>query len=318
MKVNSLLQVAFLRTYAVVMAMFVVLPAVQSYAESFRLPAAGSSSENRAPASIQSVVTEAEGNACMGDDKSRKQTESAAMQDAKRRAGESASTYIQSETSLKDGMLESDLVSAYTNAKVRVIQELAKEWFKDPGLGECHRVRIKAEVTPNEKAMVTVSAQGREALAGDPKAPLSVRVWTDRPRYTEGERMRLYLKGNKPFYGRVVYRQADGTLVQLLPNPYRQSNHFEGGIVYELPSAEDRFSMDTTAPFGSERVTVYACTAPGGDPEVEPADNVYRIRTTAADMSVATRGIRLVKSDRAKSLAAEFFESSVDVQTWAK
>ena len=50
----------------------------------------------------QSTITEAEGYACMGEDKSRKQTEAVSMADAKRRAMESVSTYIKSETHVKD------------------------------------------------------------------------------------------------------------------------------------------------------------------------------------------------------------------------
>lgn len=42
----------------------------------------------------QSTITESEGTACMGDDKSRKQTEQAALADAKKKAVEFTSTYI--------------------------------------------------------------------------------------------------------------------------------------------------------------------------------------------------------------------------------
>jgi len=79
----------------------------------------------------QSIVTEGEGYACMGDDKSRKGTESSAMADAKRKATEAATTYIESETHIKDAMMEKDLISAYANAQVKVLQELLKEWYKE-------------------------------------------------------------------------------------------------------------------------------------------------------------------------------------------
>lgn len=75
----------------------------------------------------QSTVTEVEGNACMGDDKSRKQTEEYALADAKRKAVEFASTYIKSETEVKDFVLAKDLLSAYAQAEVKVLQELSKE-----------------------------------------------------------------------------------------------------------------------------------------------------------------------------------------------
>jgi hypothetical protein len=269
----------------------------------------------RLHAGQSSVVLETEGYACMGDDKSRKQTEQSAFQDGKRKATESAATYIQSETHVKDALLEKDLLSAYATAQVKVVQEMLKEWYKESGLGECYRVRLKVEVIPDEKSMSAAAAKNRETLENDPAAPLNVKVWTDRPAYAEKESVRIYVKGNKPFYGRLVYRQADGALIQLLPNPYRKENYFNGATVYELPSGSDRFDMEVGPPFGTERVTLYASTAPGGDPELVAADKVYLVKTAAADLPAATRGITLKSGKGKQKGLAEFAEASADVRT---
>jgi len=268
----------------------------------------------------QSIIVESEGYACMGDDKSRKQTELSAFQDGKRRATESAVTHISSETDVKDGMLQKDLVSAYTRAQVRVIQELMKEWYKDAGLGDCYRVRIKAEVVPEEKTMSALMVKKGETLESDPSAPLRVRIWTDRPSYSEKEHVRIYLKGNKPFYGRVIYKQADGSLVQLLPNPYRDQNYFNGGAVYEIPANGDRFDMETTAPFGTERITLYASTTPLGKIDVNSAGSVYQVVSRPADIPLGTRGVKLVpKSETGgATVPAEFDEAVAELTTKGK
>jgi uncharacterized protein DUF4384 len=265
-----------------------------------------------------SVVLETEGYACMGIELSVRQMQQAAYQDAKRKASESAVTYIQSETHVKDAVLEKDLMSAYANAQVKLIKELLQEEYKDLEQGKCYRVKLKVEVIPDEKAMTGMAKKNLEALENDPAAPLSVKVWTDHPAYAATECVRIYLKGNKPFYGRLVYQQADGTLIQLLPNPYRTENYFNGGVVYELPSGEDRFSMETCAPFGIERITLYASTAPGGDPELEPADKVFLIKTKAEDLPVTTRGIKLLAGKGKPSGPAEFSEASAEVKTGKK
>lgn len=101
----------------------------------------------------QSTVTVSEGTACMGDDKSRKQTEQAAVIDAKKKAVEFVSTHIKSETNVKNFELEKDLLYAYANAEVKIIQELEKAWYKDTSSGDCYRIKIKAEVIPDTKAM---------------------------------------------------------------------------------------------------------------------------------------------------------------------
>jgi ankyrin repeat protein len=96
----------------------------------------------------QSVIVDSAGQACMGEDKSRKQTEQAAMAEAKRKAVESVSTHVQSATEVKNFELQKDLVSAYANAEVKIIEETDSGWYKDSVLGDCYRVKIKAEITP--------------------------------------------------------------------------------------------------------------------------------------------------------------------------
>ena len=129
----------------------------------------------------QSTIVDVEGNACMGDDKSRKQTEQAAMADAKRNAAERAVTYLRSETQVKDLAVEKDIIDAYSHAAVKIIQEMEKAWLKDTAAGECYRVKIKAEVVPDEKAM-NKATQVKD-FADDPAAPLKVKLWTDKQEY---------------------------------------------------------------------------------------------------------------------------------------
>ena len=103
----------------------------------------------------QSSITEAEGSACMGNDKSRKQTEQAALLDAKKKAVEFVSTHIKSETIVKNFELEKDILSAYADAEVKIIQELEKVWYKDSASGDCYKIKIKAEIIPSAKAPET-------------------------------------------------------------------------------------------------------------------------------------------------------------------
>ena len=268
----------------------------------------------------QSVIIDSEGYACMGDEKSRKETEQTAMQDARRKAGDAALTFIQAETHVKDAMLEKDLVSAYTNAQVKLLQELLKEWFKDPSTGDCYRVKLKLEVTPDEKAMAGMAKKKGDEYLDDPAGPLNVKVWTAKEKFSDGEKIRIFIKGNRPFYGKVVYRDASGSLVQLLPNPYRKDNYFNGGAVYELPSGDDRFDLEVCSPHGVEKVTLYASTAPLGDLDVTPRGGVYEVRTKAGDVPSGTRGVKFVAKGSGSGIpaAAEFAEASRDVITFGK
>ncbi len=267
--------------------------------------------------SAQSTITEADGTACMGDDRSRKQTEQAALTDAKKKAVEFTSTYIKNETEVKNFVVEKDLLAAYANAEVKIIQELEKAWYKDASQGECFKTRIKAEVIPDVKTMEKLSKDPE--FSDDPSAPLKVKAWTDKKEYKKGERVKIYIKGNKPFYARVVYKDAAGELVQLLPNPHRSENYFNGGAVYDLPSGNDKFELEVSPPFGEESVLVYASTSPLGEISTEAQGGVYRVKTQARDIGLKTRGIKLTeKNEGSTPAASEFFEDKAVVQTGSK
>ena len=261
----------------------------------------------------QSVIVQAEGFSCMGDEKSRSQTRADALADAKRKAADQAGSYVVSETSVKDYITEKDVVDAYSRATVKILQELESRWEKDPASGECYHLRIKAEVIPDEKAMRARADSGRDPM-DDPSGPLAVKVWTDRESYRAGERMKIFLKGNKPFYARVVYRDAKGALVQLLPNIHRTSHYFNGGTVYEIPSGRDAFTLEVTPPFGRENITVYAGTQPLGDLDMQDAGGVYLVRDGAEAVGVKTRGV-MISHEAGPSGTAEFVETGHAVAT---
>lgn len=266
----------------------------------------------------QSSIVEASGYACMGEDKSRKQTEDIAVNDAKRKAAESALTYIKTETSVKNYVIEKDLVDAYASASVRILQELEKGWYKDETIGECYRVKVKAEVVPDEKA---ASVSQNPKVIDDPAAPLNVRLWTDKKEYGQGQDVKVYIKGNKPFYARIIYKDAGGNVIQLLPNPFRSDNYFNGGVVYEIPSGNDRFTLEVSPPFGSEEVTLYASSAPLGELALKPVAGVYEVLTESKDIGVRTRGVKILEKSAGvgttggKAQASEFVEEKSAVKT---
>lgn len=261
-----------------------------------------------------SVIVEAKGTAAMGEDRSRKETERLAREDAKRQAAEAAATFIRSETSVKDYVTEKDLVEAFSQAMVKVLAELSSAWFRDPGTGESFQVTVRAEVTPYTATMKKAAEQ--KSWAMDPMAPLTVTVSADKASYRAGEAMKLYLSGNKPFYARVVYRDASGTLTQILPNPYRKDSYFQGGAVYRLPDGPDQYELSVSPPFGEEKILVYASTEPLPEEGIKAQGPVYAVTQTGEALSQSTRGICLKpKGGSTKGAAAEFFEASADVAT---
>lgn len=70
-----------------------------------------------------SVILEVEGHACMGDERSRKETRLMAITETKRKAAEMALTHISSEIKMEDFTISSDIVDAYSRARVKIIEE---------------------------------------------------------------------------------------------------------------------------------------------------------------------------------------------------
>lgn len=259
---------------------------------------------------LQSVIVNSNGYACLGEDRTKRQTEKIALEDAKRNAIEQASTYIQSETKIKNGKLQKDIINAYSNAKVRIIESNGIWDHNPPRIGDCYKINVKAEIMPDEETMKKLS---QKVVFDDPTAPLKVSVWTDKKVYKEGEKIKLYIKGNKPFYARILYKQSDGSLIQLLPNPYRINNYFQGGVIYEIPSGPDRFELEVTPPFGDEEIIVYASTEKLGDINLEEVGGVYFVKSSTKEIGEKTRGIKIISKKNTK--AGEFVEEKVKINT---
>lgn len=263
---------------------------------------------------VQSTIMDSEGSACMGEDRSRKQTEQLSMADAKKNAVENVLTFVKSETTVEDFEVKKDMMKAYANASVKILEVKEKRWYKDERSGDCLKTKIKAEVIPDEKAI-------KEAVASkvsfdNPGMPLNVRLWTDKKEFKKGDKIKIYIQGNKPFYARVHYRNVSGEIVQLLPNPYRSENYFNGGVIYEIPSGNDRFELEVSPPFGEESVILYSSTSPLGDISLSSGGEVYQVMTKEKDIGIKTRGIKLKERiEGGRPQASEFFEERVNVKT---
>jgi len=274
----------------------------------FVLPACAMAGES------SSTITEATGRACRTKADMNKKVEDAALIDAKKQALSSVHSYLESSSKVTNFILEKDEVDAYSRGAVQVLAKKELGWKKD-GKVDCYSVWIRAEVTPDP---AFGSEEKRLLWLENPGKPLTVRCWTDKESYKKGEQMRVFLKGNKPFFARLAYRDAGGTLVQLLPNPYRTKSHFQGGVTYEVPAADDHFDLTVSPPFGKERLVLYAGTRPLGDAPLQAgaADAVFTVKTSLEDLGMRTRGMAVTaRDDKTPAGPAEFSEFALDINT---
>ena len=265
--------------------------------------------------SVASMIVEVEASACLGQERSRADTMKLAMTEAKRMASERVLTHITSETNIADGKLVEDLINAYSKATVRSLEELEKGWQQSDGSGgftdTCYRVKIKAEVVP---AKVENSKPVAQVAINNPRTPLLVELWTDKDIYHIGDAMKFYFRGNKPFYARAVYKDAEGNLIEVTPS--RKARYYKGGIVYEIPGDNDHFTLMITPPLGSEKLILYTSTRPMNKYSGTTSGNWFIVAGGYDDLGLTTRGLTVLQGVQGagNSGEAEFAEAEVKVK----
>jgi len=253
----------------------------------------------------RSCFQEADGYGYLGGDTTFKEVRVLALADAKRNAAEGALTFIRSKTRVENFEVGYDVVISETEAKIRVIEQ------KDYGIVDNirYRIWIKAEVSYE---LQPKTKEPDPTLLMDSKAPLTVKLWTDKKRYREGEPVRIFVQGNKDFYGRVVNKDSTGHITQLLPNLYRTEHHFRGGEVQVIPGKEDRFDLVAVQPFGTDRIVVYASDVPQGEVglrAIPEGKGLLEVTDSEEALSKNTRGIQVV------GRGSEFYEAEWIITT---
>lgn len=251
----------------------------------------------------RSCIIEADGYATISDYANLAETKAAAYTNGKRQALEAAKAYLQSKTSGTDFETEYDLIWSDTEGAVTVLEH------KDHGVLDKARyhVWIKAEIVYNLKPKKP-SVSLPSTMEKD--APLTVKVWTSKKEYKDGERMEIYVQGNRDFYARIIDITSSGDIIQLLPNDYRKINSFKAGKLYSIPDQDDHFGLVVTAPCGEDRIVVYASDVPLGQINMEPVGQGLGLyKGTMESLATAARRVSIVPCGSSSCSAAEFYEA---------
>ena len=251
----------------------------------------------------RSSIYEVNGYAYLGENMSLAQARKAAFSNAKRQALEMAKTHIESNTLVKDGVLEYDHLQTGAEGDVSILEQ------KDLGLKDNrYHVWIKAEV---EYGLRPTGQKPRPAKMMSPDAPLTVKVWTPRKQYRHGEEVMILVLGNRDFYARIVNIDSEGNVIQLLPNDYRDINLFQGGKVYRIPDAGDHFKIRVSPPYGEDQVVVYASDVPLGEVETESIGQGLRRYSGTRDLLAGRiRSVAVVPRPVGSPTGAEFYEAT--------
>lgn len=101
-----------------------------------------------------------------------------------------------------------------------------------------------------------------------------------------------------------------------LPTKICDGPYFNGGVIYEIPSGNDRFELEVSPTFGGESIMVYASVSQLGEINLKAEGGVYLVTTKPDDIGNKTRGVKIVgKGGGKEQSASEFFEGKAVVKT---
>jgi hypothetical protein len=141
---------------------------------------------------------------------------------------------------------------------------------------------------------------------------LAVAIWTEKKEYREGQTISLTLQGNRDFYAKVVQIDAQGRILQILPNNYRQISVFKKDRPYRLPDEGDRYQLTVKPPFGTIRFIVYATRLPMSHVNLKTiGGGIYEYRSSLKNFGRSVR--RVIPAG--EEVSTEFSEVLWQVKT---
>lgn len=283
----------------------------------------------------RSCIQAVDGYSYLSEDKTVAELRTAALNNAKQQALTNAKTYIRSRTEVENFVLKNDEVLINSEGTVKVLEQ------KDYGIQDNSRYHIwmKAEVeyqlgeggasAKSPTPAVPVASPGgkvspQEIPPPTATGPLTVKIWSSKKEYKKGEKIEIFVQGNRDFYARIVDINSQGNIVQLLPNDYRNASLFTGGRTYKIPDAGDRFDLTVSPPFGTDRIVVYASEVPLGEVVMKSiGQGLSAYGGDRQSLAISTRGIAVTGKNTGagqqpgagEQPIAEFYEATHEIST---
>ena len=154
---------------------------------------------------------------------------------------------------------------------------------------KANQVCVWMTATPNSKEVAELIKQrlGAKELAKKVQEPVvaptthnfGLKVWTNHsgPKegepFVEGERVIIYVESQKDAYLKLDYYTAEGKVVHLVPNVFKDEVRIQGGQTYSFGDEGAVAEFKISPPFGEETIKALASTVPF-DSALTEADQV--------------------------------------------
>lgn len=263
-----------------------------------------------APAAQDSAQTleTVRGSGCyrFGDDETPAKARRAATALAQEQAIRTHRVFVESSTRVKNFQLEDDIVQT---ASAAMLQDIVIEKEERKSQEIC--VTVSAKLSPvSAEDMIRQRVQAKEisqtaqsALVPD-QASFGLKVWTNKPdgRFSEDDRLIIYVQSERDAYLKLDYFQADGSVVHLVPNVYRGQAFISGNKTYAFGDESGPEQFVVKAPFGDEVVKAIVSIRPF-DLSTEASEPVSESRSYLNSLQSGFRGIKVVAAASAVPIA---------------
>ena len=128
--------------------------------------------------------------------------------EAKRLALERGEVHIKNLTTVENYQLKYDIIESSSEGMLKILDS------KDHGFTSDNRYHywIKAEI----RYVLKSKPPAVKVVDRKPKnvGPLTVKAWAEKKKFKAGEQMKFFIRGNKNFYARVIYIDANNNKLQ--------------------------------------------------------------------------------------------------------
>ncbi len=218
-----------------------------------------------APAGDSSQV---QGSACyrLGDDESLLSAQKKALALARESALKKIKSFAESAASSRG--LEPEVMAAASRVGLSN-ERITKQEVK------ANQVCVWLTATPNSKEVGELIKQRLNAkelakkvqdpVAAPASANFALKVWTNKKEgepFVEGERLVIYVESEKDAFLKLDYYTAEGKVVHLVPNVFRDEVKISGGQKYSFGDEGAVAEFKISPPFGEETIKALASTVP--------------------------------------------------------
>lgn len=231
------------------------------------------------------------------------------MVKAQEEAVRSFGVFVKSSSRIKNFQMEEDIIQTTSAA---MLQDIVVEEEERKPQEIC--ITLRARISPvsleemiKQRLGAKEIAQEAQATLNPPQPKFGVKVWTNKPngRYSEGEKLIVYIQVERDAYLKLDYFQADGTVVHLVPNMFRGQAFIQAGKTYSFGDEASPEQFLIQEPYGAEVIKAITGVQPfdvTADDEKPVGDSkAYLNRLRGIKVVAATSSVDLHSESRAVS-----------------